>query len=234
MYMVFLSNKRIVSILFFMSLLALVYYFTPLKSILTLENFQHHKDHLLHATQEHYWRTVILYILAYIASTALALPEGSIMSITAGFLFDVRWGSLFALIGATLGASLAFVIVRRLAKNYVQAKYKKELAKLNKAIETQGTQYLLIARLIPFFPFFLVNILAPLSHVKVTTFMWTTALGIIPSTVLYAYAGQQLRTAHTVKDFLGIQIGIMLILLVLVLVIPQAIKKLQVSHKKNQ
>jgi len=231
--MLFFSSKNIFKGLLAISLLALLYYFTPLKSILTLENFEHHKDHLLHITQTHYWQAVIIYILAYIASTALALPEGSIMSITAGFLFGVRWGTLFALIGATLGAALAFLVVRKLAKNYVQTKYKKELTKLNKAIEKQGAQYLLIARLIPFFPFFLVNILAPLSHVKITTFMWTTALGIIPSTVLYAYAGQQLKTAHTVRDFFGIQISIMLILLILVLLVPWIIKKLKGSRKTS-
>ena len=107
---------------------------------------------------------------------------------------------LYVNIGATCGAVLAFLSARYLLGSRLQESYGAQLAKFNGEMERNGVRYLLTLRLIPVFPFFLVNFLSGLTRVHLSTFTWTTAAGIIPGTVVFAYAGHQLETVHSVGD----------------------------------
>ena len=168
--------------------------------LLTLENLQKNRDALVAYVRGHGPSSIALYILIYTAAIALNLPGGAVLTLAGGFLFGTLPAVLYVNIGATAGAVLAFLSARYLLGARLQETYRDRLEKFNREMERNGTRYLLTLRLIPVFPFFVVNFLAGLTQVPLSTFSWTTSLGIIPGTAVFAYAGHQLEQAHSVSD----------------------------------
>ena len=168
--------------------------------LLTLENLQKNRDALVAYVRGHGPSSIALYILIYTAAIALNLPGGAVLTLAGGFLFGTLPAVLYVNIGATAGAVLAFLSARYLLGARLQETYRDRLEKFNREMERNGTRYLLTLRLIPVFPFFVVNFLAGLTQVPLSTFSWTTSLGIIPGTAVFAYAGHQLEQVHSVSD----------------------------------
>ena len=168
--------------------------------LLTFENLQKNKDALLAYVQDNTVTSILIYILVYIAAIALNLPGGAVLTIAGGFLYGTLPAVVYVNIGATTGAVLAFLSARYLLGSRLQESYSAQLAKFNGEMERNGVRYLLTLRLIPVFPFFLVNFLSGLTRVPLSSFTWTTAAGIIPGTAVFAYAGHQLETVHSVGD----------------------------------
>ena len=117
-----------------------------------------------------------------------------------GYLFGTFPAIVYVNIGATGGAVLAFLAARYLLGARLQERYRDRLANFNDEMERNGTRYFLTLRLIPVFPFFVVNFLAGLTRVPLGTFSWTTSLGIIPGTAVFAYAGHQLEHVRSISD----------------------------------
>ncbi|MGE4257941.1 MAG: TVP38/TMEM64 family protein [Candidatus Babeliales bacterium] len=193
---------------------------------LNLEWVQTHQGYLLALVRDHYWYTVFCYIALYILAVALALPGAFIITMLGGYLFNVFPGVIYINIGATLGATIAFIAARYLVGMWVQRTYQVQLRAINQAIKENGFYYLLFARLAAIFPFFLVNLLAGLTRVKLSTFIWTTSLGIIPGSLVFAYAGKQLMYIRSASDILSFPIILAFFLLSLLVLIPVLIKKL--------
>lgn len=168
--------------------------------LLTFENLQTNKDALLAYVRDNAVMSVLIYILVYIAAIALNLPGGAVLTIAGGFLFGTLPAVVYVNIGATCGAVLAFLSARYLLGSRLQESYGAQLEKFNGEMERNGVRYLLTLRLIPVFPFFLVNFLSGLTRVSLASFTWTTAAGIIPGTAVFAYAGHQLETVHSIGD----------------------------------
>ena len=167
---------------------------------LTFESLQRNKDSLLAFVRDNAVTSVLIYILVYVAAIALNLPGGAVLTIAGGFLFGTVPAVVYVNIGATCGAVLAFLSARYLLGSRLQESYGAQLAKFNGEMARNGVRYLLTLRLIPVFPFFLVNFLSGLTRVPLSSFTWTTAVGIIPGTAVFAYAGHQLETVHSVGD----------------------------------
>ena len=167
---------------------------------LTFESLQRNKDSLLAFVRDNAVTSVLIYILVYVAAIALNLPGGAVLTIAGGFLFGTFPAVVYVNIGATCGAALAFLSARYLLGSRLQESYGTQLVKFNKEMEQNGVRYLLTLRLVPVFPFFLVNFLSGLTRVPLSSFTWTTAIGIIPGTAVFAYAGHQLETVHSVGD----------------------------------
>lgn len=170
--------------------------------LLTVENIQKNRDALLAYVRDNGIVSIAIYILVYTAAIAVNLPGGAVLTLTGGFLFGTLPAVLYVNVGATAGAILAFLSARYLLGDRLQERYRDRLAKFNDEMERNGTRYLLTLRLIPVFPFFVVNFLAGLTRVPLSTFSWTTSLGIIPATAVFAYAGHQLEHVHSVSDIL--------------------------------
>jgi len=168
--------------------------------LLTFENLQKNRDALLAYVRGHDLSSIALYILVYTAAIALNLPAGAVLTLAAGFLFGTLPAVLYVNLGATTGAVLAFLSARYLLGARLQETYRDRLAKFNREMARNGTRYLLTLRLIPVFPFFVVNFLAGLTQVPLGTFSWTTSLGIIPGTAVFAYAGHQLEHVRSISD----------------------------------
>ena len=136
----------------------------------------------------------------YIATTALSLPGATILTLTAGAIFGLGWGSLIASFAASIGATLAFLISRVLLRDWVQARFGERLAAINDDVRKDGAFYLFTLRVVPLFPFFLINLAMGLTHIRVLTFYGVSQLGMLLGTIVYVNAGTQLARIDKLAD----------------------------------
>ena len=135
---------------------------------------------------------VSAFFIFYVFCATLNIPGAALLTLIAGFLFDFFLGSLIVSIGATIGATFAFLISRFLLKDFIQEKFPSRLQKVNRGFEKNGAFYLFSLRLIPIFPFFAVNLFMGLTPISVKNFFVVSFLGILPGTVVYVNAGKQI------------------------------------------
>jgi uncharacterized membrane protein YdjX (TVP38/TMEM64 family) len=192
-----------------------------------MENLIESRDDLLEFVANNYMISLVGFILIYIVAVAFSLPGAAILSLAGGLLFGLLMGLIAVNIAATIGASLNFILARYIMGESLQKKYGDKLKKFNEELDSNGKSYLLTLRLIPVFPFFLINLLAGLTNIKLSTFIWTTSLGIIPGSVFYIYAGTTLKNADSVGDILNLQTIIPLIVLALIAILPVLVKKIR-------
>ncbi|MDA3939995.1 MAG: TVP38/TMEM64 family protein [Spirochaetia bacterium] len=212
----------------------LIIRFTSLNEYLNFQKLYEGRDNLLEYVKNYYVLSVIIYILVYFAVVALSIPGATILTILGGFFFGPWAGTLFVNIGATFGAFAIFLIARFFLGESLQKKYEKQLGKFNKEIAENGKSYMLTLRLIPIFPFFLINILAGLTTLPAITFLWTTALGIIPGSFVYSYIGYAGTSMTESQGVFTPQILIALILLSVLSLVPVVAKKIKASKKDNK
>lgn len=213
------KKKRIIFLVLILAVIAIIR-FAGVDKNLTFENLQEHKFYLQQIVEDNYALSVVGYILFYIVVVAFSVPGAIILTLSGGFLFGTILGAIYVNVGATTGAALAFLFFRYLAGEWVQNKYKDKLDKFNRELSENGYRYLLALRLIPVFPFFLINICAGLTKIPLRTFVWTTSLGILPGSLVYAFAGSQLSTIESVEDIFSAKIVSAFVLLALFVVFP--------------
>ena len=131
----------------------------------------------------------VLFVLAYAACTALSLPTGLLLSTLGGFLFGAGWGGLCNLVGATLGATTVFLAAKTVLGDALRARAGPFLRKLEAGFREDGLSYMLVLRLVPLFPFWLVNLAPAFLGVRLSTFVIGTFFGIIPGAFVYAGVG---------------------------------------------
>ena len=190
--------KRIVFITLVISVLVIAFFY--LRDSFTFNALQENKDVIGRYVQSHYPFAVILFILTYAVITALALPGALILTLAGGFLFDVLAGTLYVNIGATIGATLAFMGSRYLFRDAIEKRFGERLTSFQQGLTKHAFHYLLTLRLIPLFPFFLINLLSGLTPIRLSTYIGATALGIIPGTFVYCIAGQQLGRINSIEE----------------------------------
>ena len=133
-----------------------------------------------------------LFFAAYVLVTALSLPGAALMTLVGGALFGLGWGLLLVSFASSLGATLAMLISRFLLRDWVQNRFGRRLKPLNEGIEREGAFYLFALRLVPAFPFFMINLAMGLTRIKARTFWWVSQLGMLPGTFVYVNAGREL------------------------------------------
>ena len=146
---------------------------------------------------------IALFFLAYVAVTALSLPGAVIMTLAAGFLFGLLTGTIIVSFASTLGATLAFLSSRYILRDWVQSKFAKYLKPINEGVERDGKLYLFSLRLVPAFPFFVVNLLMGLTPIRTWTFAWVSQLGMLLGTAIFVNAGTQLGQVDSVGEVLS-------------------------------
>ncbi|HWR73082.1 MAG TPA: TVP38/TMEM64 family protein [Nitrospirota bacterium] len=203
----------------------LILRFSGLVDFLTFENLQRNRDSLLAYVQGHYTASVVTYICVYICVVSLNVPGAAIMTISGGFLFGTFPAVLYANMGATTGASIAFLLSRYLLGEWVQARYQSQLAGFNSEMARNGARYLITLRLIPAFPFFLINFLSGLTALPFRTFVWATSLGILPGATIFANAGRQLGSINSPSEILSPRVIASLLLLAFIAIIPALISR---------
>jgi len=203
------------------------FFYFDLGQFLSLEALKEHRDTLLSFTEANYVSSAGLFILAYIVVTGLSLPGAVILTLAGGFLFGSLFGTLFVNLGATTGATLAFLTARYLLRNWVEQRFGKWLGPVQQGFANNAFSYLMTLRLIPLFPFFVVNLVSGLTRMNVGTYVAATALGIIPGSFVYAYAGRQLGTINSLKEIASPNVIGAFVLLGLLALVPTVYNKLK-------
>lgn len=139
----------------------------------------------------------------YVIVTALSLPGAAIMTIAAGALFGLLWGTVIVSFASSIGATAAFLIARLLLRDTVERRFGKRLKAIDEGIKREGAFYLFTLRLVPIFPFFVINLLMGLTAIRAVTFYWVSQLGMLPGTLVYVNAGTQLGELETLSGILS-------------------------------
>jgi len=203
----------------------IVLYLLFFRDYISIEYIKTHRDRLRMFVDTHYIQSVLLYISSYILVTALMLPGAITLSLLGGFLFGVWPGILYLICGATLGACITFVAVRYLFGNYVQRRFGERMSSFNASVKEHGGLFLFVIRLMPIIPFWLTNLLAPLTPITFSTFAITTFFGIIPGGIIYLYAGQSLGSIDSLRDLMSAKVMLPLGLLVVVSILLYAVSR---------
>jgi uncharacterized membrane protein YdjX (TVP38/TMEM64 family) len=185
------------------------------------------RDQLLEFTEANYSVAVGLFIVTYCVVAGFSLPVGAVMTVAGGFLFGAVFATLFVNVGATTGATLAFLVARYLLRDAMEQKFGKWIGPFQEGFGKNAFSYLMTLRLIPVFPFFLVNLVSGLTRVNISTYIAATALGIIPGSFVYAYAGRQLGTINSLKEIASPNVIMAFVLLGLLTLTPTLYKKLR-------
>lgn len=187
-----------------LALLAVVLYqYFDLGKLLTLESLKSSRDTLVALYQNKPLATLLSFFAIYVAATALSFPGATILTLAAGAMFGLGVGLVVVSFASSLGALLAFLTARYLLRDTVQARFGKQLAPINEGMKRDGTFYLLTLRLVPVFPFFVVNLLAGLTPIRAARFYWVSQLGMLIGTAVYVNAGTQLASIEKSSDILS-------------------------------
>ena len=193
-------NKKKLFTLLAVALLVLLFFWFDLGRYLTLEALKTNRERLAALYAGHRVAMVAGFMAVYVVQTALSLPGATILSLSAGAIFGAVMGTVYAVIAATIGATLAFLVTRYLLHDAVQRRFGSRLEKLNAELEARGLNYLLFLRLVPLFPFFLINLAAGLTRLPLRTFVIGTLVGIIPGGFVYVNAGASLATITSLRE----------------------------------
>lgn len=191
----------------------------------TLEEINHHADLLKSLVDSYYIPAVLIYCAIYIGAAGLALPVASMLTFVSGFLFGMIPGFIYTMIAGILGAVISFLFMRYLFAEFVEQRYGAQLKQFSVAIKEQGYRYLLLVRLIPVVPFFLVNMVAACLPISARTFTITTAIGIIPICAIYSYAGQELSHIKSLNDIFTVRVIAIFVCLILIGLAPFIIEQ---------
>ncbi|WP_434735417.1 FAD-dependent oxidoreductase [Candidatus Accumulibacter necessarius] len=147
--------------------------------------------------------SVALYFSAYVVMAALSLPGAALLTLAGGAVFGLLWGVVIVSFASSIGATLAFLISRFLLRDWVQQRFGQRLQAIDEGVKREGAFYLFTLRLVPVFPFFLVNLLSGLTGMKARTFYWVSQLGMLAGTVVYVNAGTQLAKIDSLSGILS-------------------------------
>ncbi|WP_461607013.1 FAD-dependent oxidoreductase [Aeromonas rivipollensis] len=197
-----MSRARLL-LLLVMGCLVGAFFVLDLDAYLSLSRLQAHQDQASAWVQAHFGQAALLFTLLYVVTTALSLPGASLLSLGGSALFGVGWGLLLVSFASSLGATLAFLSARFLLRDWVSRRFGEKLATLEAGMAKDGAFYLLSLRLIPLFPFFLINLLMGLTPIRVSTYYWVSQLGMLPGTFVYVLAGSELATLTSTGNILS-------------------------------
>ncbi|OQX47197.1 MAG: pyridine nucleotide-disulfide oxidoreductase, partial [Candidatus Sedimenticola endophacoides] len=197
-----MSRGRVILIIVIAFLVGGFFLF-DLSQYLTLEQIKARQAGLQGQLRENPVETVILFFLVYVAVTGLSLPGAAAMSLVIGAVFGLLWGVILVSFASTLGATLAFLASRFLLRNAVQTRFREQLGPVNEGIRRDGAFYLFGLRLVPIFPFFIINLVMGLTPMRTWTFAWVSQVGMLAGTVVYINAGTELGRLDSLAGILS-------------------------------
>lgn len=171
---------------------ALLWFGLGLGDYLTFATLQEHHDRLDGFVQAHYLTALLGFMLLYALNVAFSLPVGTLLTLAGGYLFGILPGAIAVVFAATLGAMAVYLAARTALGNFLKRRSGSAFDRLREGFRENAFSYLLVLRLIPLFPFWLVNLVPAFAGVRAGTFFWATLLGILPGTLVYASAGNGL------------------------------------------
>lgn len=194
-----MKGRKILLLLGFAAVVA-AFHFLGLGKYLTLESLKANRALLTDLRAAHAFLFAAVFILIYVVQTAFSLPGAAILSLAAGAIFGVLQGTLFVVSGATVGAILAFLVSRTLLRDWVVKKFGGRMEGIDRGLRENGLSYLLFLRLVPAFPFFLVNLACGVTGLPLRTYAVGTLFGIMPGSLVFVNAGASLAAIETVSQ----------------------------------
>ncbi len=180
--------------------------FLHLGDYLTLSYIKESQQRFSLLYSQHPLPMIASYMGIYIVVTVLSVPGAAIMTLAGGALFGLYTGTLIVSFASSIGATMACFVARFLLRDWVEARFESKLAKINQGIEREGAFYLFTLRLIPVFPFWLINLLMGLTAMPLRTFYWVSQAGMLPATVVYVNAGKELSKIDSISGILSIRL----------------------------
>jgi uncharacterized membrane protein YdjX (TVP38/TMEM64 family) len=179
------------------------FFYFDLPHYLNLEYLKAQQQSLEKFKDSHFLQALIGYALIYIVVTALSLPGAIILTLAGGALFGVFWGTLIVSFASSIGATVAFLAARFLFRDWVNKRFGERLVAINAGISRDGLYYLFTLRLVPLFPFFMINLLMGLTTIKPFSFYWVSQIGMLAGTLVFVNAGTQLANIETLSGILS-------------------------------
>ncbi len=192
-----------IALLALVAALVAAYFAFDLGRFLSLEYFKSQQAAFEAFYRDHPVQTAAAYFAIYVAVTGLSLPGAAILTLAGGAIFGLLWGVVIVSFASTIGATLAFLASRFVLRDWVQAKFGDKLRPVNDGIAREGAFYLFALRLVPAFPFFVINLVMGLTPIRAATFYWVSQVGMFAGTVVYVYAGTQLAQVTSLKGILS-------------------------------
>lgn len=205
---------------------ALFYYF-DLGRYLSLESLKANRDALYNFNRQNPFTAILGFIGIYIVVVALSLPGATVLTLAGGAIFGSFEATLFVNIGATLGATLAFLAARVMLRDWVEKKFGDKLQPFIEGVSKNAVNFTLFLRLVPVFPFFLVNLALGLTQIPLRIYFFFTMLGILPGSFVYANAGSNLANINSLADVTSPGVLGALALLGLFALIPVVYKRIK-------
>ena len=197
-----MSKGRLAVIVIFAALIVAFFWF-DLTRYLDLEYLKSRQADIDVFYRDHPVALPAGYFLIYVAITGLSLPGAAIMTLVGGAVFGLVWGTVLVSFASTIGATIAFVVARYILRDGIQRRYGDRLKAINEGVERDGAFYLFTLRLVPAFPFFVINLVMGLTPMRTLTFALVSQLGMLPGTIVFVNAGTQLARIESLQGILS-------------------------------
>ena len=196
-------NKGKLAVIVVVAGLVVAFLWFDLGRYLSLEFLKSRQSDIDAFYHEHPVAVLAAYFCAYVAITGLSLPGAAIMTLAGGAVFGLLWGTVVVSFASTLGATVAFIVSRYILRDGIQRRYGDRLKTINAGVERDGGFYLFTLRLVPAFPFFVINLVMGLTPMRILTFALVSQVGMLPGTVVYVNAGTQLARIESLQGILS-------------------------------
>ncbi|MDR5897725.1 FAD-dependent oxidoreductase [Halomonas vilamensis] len=196
-------NRKRVYLIVLLAAVVTLFYLSGAPAYFTLETVQAYRSDFQALFEQSPWQVAGIFFAAYVVITALSLPGATLMTLLGGALFGLGWGLLIISFASTIGATLAFVISRFLFRKPIEKRFPRQFERINRGVERDGALYLFTLRLVPIFPFFMINLVMGLTRIKTVTFYWVSQAAMLPGTAVYVNAGGQLGDLESLGGILS-------------------------------
>jgi len=227
-----MDNKLAQRLLIIAAIIAAVIIFKVLGlgHYLTLDYLKASQDRFAELYAGNRLAVILTYMTVYIVVTGLSLPGAAVMTLAGGAMFGFWTGFIVVSFASTIGATLSCFVARFLLRDWVQNRFGEKLSTINTGIEKEGAFYLFSLRLVPIFPFFIINLAMGLTTMKLWTFYWVSQIGMLPGTMVYVNAGKELGQIESLSGILSPGLVISFVILGL---FPITVKKLLFIYKNK-
>jgi uncharacterized membrane protein YdjX (TVP38/TMEM64 family) len=211
--------------------IVMVFWIFNLGHYLTLSYVKGSLDGLKTLYAEHRFQVILVYFAIYVIAASLSLPGAVVLTIAGGALFGFLTGTLIVSFASTIGATFACFVARFFLRDWVQGKFGDRIVKINEGIEKEGAFYLFTLRLIPVFPFWIINLVMGLTKMPLRRFYWVSQLGMLAGTMVYVNAGKEIVKIESLKGVLSPRL---LVSFVLLGVFPIVVKRMLAFYRNRK
>lgn len=183
-----------------MIVIAMVFYLNTDSASLSLDTLQQQQHWLAQQYHAKPLFFALVFFILYIAVTAFSLPAAALLTVLSGAIFGFAWGLLLVSFASSIGATLAFLMARFVFGHDLHRRFAQQLPRIHKGFDQEGAFYLFALRLVPIFPFFMINLMMGLLPIKTWTFYWVSQLGMLAGTAVYVFAGTELAKIRQLSD----------------------------------